>query len=149
MLVLGAGVAGLAALATARRLGAVVTGYDVRTSAAAEVRSLGGGVPRPVHSATCVPRCRRRFRRLLPASSPLRSGPPRQDALQEAVGRFDVVITTAAVPGARAPVLVTADGLKAMRPGSVVVDLAARERRGQRRKARSPRPPSSSAPESP
>jgi NAD(P) transhydrogenase subunit alpha len=118
VLVLGAGVAGLQAIATARRLGAVVEAYDVRAAAAEEVRSLGatfveleldtqegeGGYARQQSDDFL-----RRQRELIGAR----------------VATADAVITTAAVPGRRAPVLVTADMVKAMRPGSVVVDLAA------------------------
>jgi len=119
VLVLGAGVAGLSALGTARRLGAVVTGYDIRPETADEVRSIGA-----------------RFLRLTDAADGSGSGgyaralsqrerEAQQAALQERIGGFDIVISTAQVPGRRPPVLVTRDALKAMRPGSVVVDLAA------------------------
>lgn len=118
VLVLGAGVAGLQAIATARRLGAVVEAYDVRAAAAEEVRSLGarflelglegegeGGVYADERSEEFLGRQR--------------------ELLAERVAASDVVITTAAVPGKRAPVLVTEEMVKAMAPGSVVVDLAA------------------------
>jgi NAD(P) transhydrogenase subunit alpha len=119
VLVLGTGVAGLSALGTARRLGAVVTGYDIRPETADEVRSVGA-----------------RFLRLGDAADGSGTGgyaralspserEAQQAALQERIGGFDIVITTAQVPGRRPPVLVTRDALKAMRPGSVVVDLAA------------------------
>ena len=118
VLVLGAGVAGLQAIATARRLGAVVSAYDVRAASADEVRSLGasfldlglatqegdGGYAR-VQSEEFLAEQRR--------------------ILGEHVGAADVVITTAAVPGRPAPRLVTADMVHAMRPGSVIVDLGA------------------------
>jgi len=118
VLVLGAGVAGLQAIATARRLGAVVEAYDVRSAAADEVRSLGatfveleleaqegaGGYARE-QSADFLRR--------------------QQQLIGEHVAAADAVVTTAAIPGRRAPVLVTAEMVAAMRPGSVVVDLAA------------------------
>lgn len=118
VLVLGAGVAGLQAIATARRLGAVVEAYDVRPSSADEVRSMGatfvdldleslegaGGYAREMGEE----RSRRQRELLTPY-----------------VGASDVVITTAAVPGRAAPLLVTTEMVEAMRPGSVVVDLAA------------------------
>jgi NAD(P) transhydrogenase subunit alpha len=118
VLVLGAGVAGLQAIATARRLGAMVTAYDVRAAAGEEVRSLGatfldleldtqegeGGYAR-VQSEEFLARQR--------------------DMLAAQVGKADVVVTTAAVPGRPAPRLVTADMVAGMRPGSVIVDLGA------------------------
>jgi NAD(P) transhydrogenase subunit alpha len=118
VLVLGAGVAGLQAIATARRLGAVVTAYDVRAAAGEEVRSLGasflelqldsqegeGGYAR-VQSDEFLSRQRH--------------------LLAEQVVKADVVLTTAAVPGKPAPLLVTADMVAGMRPGSVIVDLGA------------------------
>lgn len=115
-LILGVGVAGLQALATAKRLGAKTTGYDVRPEVADQVRSVGaqwldlgidaagdGGYARELTEAE---RARQ------------------QQALQEAIGAFDVVITTALVPGRPAPRLVTAAAVAGMKPGSVVVDLA-------------------------
>ena len=118
VLVLGAGVAGLQAIATARRLGAVVSAYDVRAAAADEVRSLGatfldlgldsqegaGGYAR-VQSDDFLAEQRR--------------------ILGEHIAAADVVVTTAAVPGRPAPRLITADMVHAMRPGSVIVDLGA------------------------
>lgn len=118
VLVLGAGVAGLQAIATARRLGAVVSGYDVRAAAADEVRSLGatfielnletqegtGGYAKS-QSADFASR--------------------QHAALAPYVADADVVITTAAIPGRTAPLLVTEEMVAKMRPGSVVVDLAA------------------------
>lgn len=119
VLVLGAGVAGLQAIGTARRLGAVVTGYDIRPEAEGEITSLGA-----------------QFLRL--GSGPQGSGtggyaraltPEEQRAQQEElarhIARHDVVITTARVPGRRPPLLVTEAALKGMRAGSVVVDMAA------------------------
>lgn len=116
VLVLGAGVAGLQALATAKRLGARTTGYDVRPEVAEQVRSLGaqwldlgleaageGGYAREL---TDEERARQ------------------QQALTEQIKGFDVVITTALVPGRAAPKLVTSEAVQGMKPGSVIVDLA-------------------------
>jgi NAD(P) transhydrogenase subunit alpha len=125
VLVLGAGVAGLQAIGTARRLGAVVTGYDVREAARADIASTGasvlelaaGGAGGAGEGATGAGG----YARELTADEAARQ----QDAMAAAVARFDVVITTAQVPGRTPPVLVTEAALAAMRPGSVVVDLAA------------------------
>ena len=119
VLVLGAGVAGLQALGTARRLGAVVTGSDVREAARGEVTSTGAtfldlGAPASAGTAGG-------YARALDDDEQH----AQQQALAAAIGRFDVVITTAQVPGRRPPVLVPAAALAALRPGSVVVDLGA------------------------
>ncbi len=118
VLVLGAGVAGLQAIATARRLGAVVQGFDVRAAVKEQVESLGahflefdlggdlegeGGYAREL-----TPEQQAR----------------QQELMAEAIGKVDVVITTALVPGRRAPILVTEEAVKLMKPGSVIVDLA-------------------------
>src|SRR6201996_5130588 len=116
VLVLGVGVAGLQALATAKRLGARTTGYDVRPEVADQVRSVGahwldvgieaageGGYARELTDEERA---------------------QQQKALEEAISGFDVVITTALVPGRPAPRLVTAAAVEAMKPGSVVVDMA-------------------------
>ena len=116
VLVLGIGVAGLQALATARRLGAQTTGYDVRPETAEQVRSLGanwldlgieaageGGYARELTDEERA---------------------QQQQALEDAIKGFDVVITTALVPGRPAPRLVTAAAVEGMKPGSVIVDLA-------------------------
>jgi NAD(P) transhydrogenase subunit alpha len=118
--VLGAGVAGLQAIATARRLGAVVSAYDVRAAVKEQVESVGarfvtldmdkdrsedrGGYARAMDDAF--------YRR-------------QRELLTEVVREQDVVITTAAVPGRTAPILITADMVAAMSPGSVIVDIAA------------------------
>jgi NAD(P) transhydrogenase subunit alpha len=118
VLVLGAGVAGLQAIATARRLGAVVTGYDVRDAARADIASTGATVldlPGPAGTGEGG------YARELTADE----AHAQQEALDAAIARFDVVITTAQVPGRRPPLLVSAGALAALRPGSVVVDLAA------------------------
>ena len=118
LLVMGAGVAGLQAIATARRLGAVVSAYDVRTAARDEVKSLG---------ATFLE---------LPLEAQEGSGgyaaaqseeflARQQEMIATHVAASDVVITTAAIPGRKAPLLVTAAMVNAMRPGAVIVDLAA------------------------
>lgn len=121
VLVIGVGVAGLQAIATARRLGAVVSAYDIRPEVKEQVQSLGakfveakievdaraeGGYAKEVSEDT---------KRKL------------QEALAETVAASDVVITTAQVPGKKAPVLVTREMVTRMRPGSVVVDMAAEQ----------------------
>ncbi len=116
VLVLGAGVAGLQALATARRLGAVTTGYDVRPEVAEQVESLGAsfldlGLEAAGEGG---------YARELTAEERAQQ----QQALTDAIKGFDVVITTALVPGRPAPKLVTAEAVQGMKPGSVVVDLA-------------------------
>ena len=120
VLVLGAGVAGLQAVATARRLGAVVTGYDVRPESKGEVESLGARFLE-IPAIPAVTTGSDGYARQLAEAEQL----AQQRALEEGVARADVVITTARVPGGRPPVLVTARALDRMRPGSVVVDLAA------------------------
>ncbi len=119
VLVLGAGVAGLQAIATARRLGAVVQGFDVRAAVKEQVESLGatflefdlGGDLEGAggYAKELTPEQQAR----------------QQELMAEAIGKVDVVITTAAVPGRRAPILVTEKAVELMKPGSVIVDLAA------------------------
>jgi NAD(P) transhydrogenase subunit alpha len=120
VLVLGAGVAGLQAIATARRLGAVVSAYDVRAAAAEQVESVGGrfitleldtaGAEGAGGYAAALDeeRQRRQVELLVPH-----------------VGRSDVVVTTALIPGMRAPLLISEDAVRAMAPGSVIMDVAA------------------------
>ncbi len=120
VLVLGAGVAGLSALGTVRRLGAIATGYDIRPEAADEVRSTGARFL-DLGAAVADGGAAGGYARALS----LDERAAQQAALQARIAEFDVVITTAQVPGRRPPVLVTRDALKALRPGSVVVDLAA------------------------
>ncbi|MEA2188390.1 MAG: H+-translocating transhydrogenase subunit alpha [Solirubrobacteraceae bacterium] len=118
VLVLGAGVAGLQAIATARRLGAQVTGYDVRAAVAEQVKSLGaafleleagkgaegeGGYARELTDEEKA---------------------AQQQELTDKIGTFDIVITTALVPGRPAPRLVSAEAVEKMKAGSVIVDLA-------------------------
>jgi NAD(P) transhydrogenase subunit alpha len=121
VLVLGAGVAGLQAIATARRLGAVVQGFDVRAAVKEQVESLGatflefdlGGDLEGSGGYA---------RELTPEQQELQ-----QRLMAEAIGKVDVVITTALVPGRQAPILVTEEAVRLMKPGSVVVDLAAEQ----------------------
>src|SRR5689334_8894162 len=117
VLVLGAGVAGLQAVATARRLGAVVTGFDVRPVVREQIESLGanwldlgvtGGEAEGGYARELTP-------------EEMQS---QQQALEERIAEFDVVITTAAVPGRAAPRIIPASAVAAMRPGAVIVDLA-------------------------
>jgi len=118
VLVLGAGVAGLQAIATARRLGAVVSAFDVRPAVREQVESLGAtfldvGVSGEETEGGYA-------RELTPEQQAAQ-----QVELQTRIATFDAVITTAAIPGRPAPKLITADAVRAMRPGSVIVDLAA------------------------
>jgi NAD(P) transhydrogenase subunit alpha len=119
VLVLGAGVAGLQAIATARRLGASVSGYDVRPQARAEVASLGAkfvDLPGVVSTQGEDGYARE----LNPDEQRAQRA-----ALNAHIARADVVITTAQVPGRRPPMMITADAVASMRPGSVIVDIAA------------------------
>ncbi|HUZ82168.1 MAG TPA: NAD(P) transhydrogenase subunit alpha, partial [Gaiellaceae bacterium] len=118
VLVLGAGVAGLQALATARRLGAIVSGFDVRPAVREQVESLGatfldlgvqGEETEGGYAAELTPD----------------QQAAQQAELQARIPLFDAVITTAAIPGRPAPKLITAEAVYAMRAGSVIVDLAA------------------------
>ena len=118
VLVLGAGVAGLQAIATARRLGAVVQGYDVRAAVKEQVESLGAtflefDLGEDLEGAGGY------ARELTPEQQQRQ-----QEQMVEAISKVDVVITTALVPGRRAPILVTEEAIKRMKPGSVIVDLA-------------------------
>ena len=120
LLVLGAGVAGLQAIATARRLGAVVSGYDIRSAVREQIESLGakfvvldldtsGGEGQGGYAKAMDEAFYKKQRELLGA----------------VIREQDVVITTAAVPGRKAPILVTAEMTNGMQPGSVIVDIAA------------------------
>ena len=118
VLVLGAGVAGLQAMATAKRLGAIVSAYDVRASSADEVKSMGAtfldlGLDEVEGAGGYA-------REMTPERAKAQ-----QDALKKFISESDVVITTAAVPGRKAPTLVTSDMMNAMKPGAIIVDLAA------------------------
>lgn len=118
--VLGAGVAGLQAIATARRLGAVVSGYDVRPAVKEQVESLGAKfVSMEIEAAAAEDKGG--YAKALGEDFYRRQ----RELLLEVVRQNDVVITTAAVPGKKAPVLITAEMVRAMEPGSVVVDIAA------------------------
>jgi H+-translocating NAD(P) transhydrogenase subunit alpha len=119
VLVLGAGVAGLQAIGTARRLGAIVRGYDVRGAARGEIESLGADFVE-LGTVTGAEGTGGYARALTDDERQAQ-----QRELGRQVARHDVVITTARVPGRRPPELVTEEAVKAMRPGSVVVDLAA------------------------
>jgi NAD(P) transhydrogenase subunit alpha len=120
VLVLGVGVAGLQALATAKRLGARTTGYDVRPEVADQVRSVGAQWLDLGISETITAAGEGGYARELTDEERAQQ----QRALEKAISGFDVVITTALVPGRPAPRLVTAAAVEAMKPGSVVVDLA-------------------------
>jgi H+-translocating NAD(P) transhydrogenase subunit alpha len=119
VLVLGAGVAGLQAMGTARRLGAVVTGYDIRPETRDQVESVGARVLMLESVASGAGEGG--YARALTAAEQA----AQQAELAARIARFDVVITTAQVPGRRPPVLVTAEAVKGMQPGAVLVDLAA------------------------
>jgi NAD(P) transhydrogenase subunit alpha len=118
VLVLGAGVAGLQAIGTARRLGAIVRGYDVRPTARGDIESLGAEFVEVLSIAGAEGDDG--YARALTDDE----RQAQQARLTEQVARHDVVITTARVPGRRPPLLVTEEAVKAMRPGSVIVDLA-------------------------
>ncbi len=118
--VLGCGVAGLEALATSRKLGAVVEAYDVRPAVKEEVESLGGKFVQ-VELAQKDTATAGGYAKELSAEDQQRV----KDLLAAHVAKADVVITTAAIPGRKAPVMVTEAMVKAMKPGSVIVDLAA------------------------
>jgi NAD(P) transhydrogenase subunit alpha len=118
VLVLGAGVAGLQAIATAKRLGAVVSAYDVRPASADEVRSVGATF---VHLDLDTLEGAGGYAREMTQDRAARQ----RELLAPHVAAADVLITTAAVPGRPAPLLVTHAMLAGMKPGSVVVDLAA------------------------
>ncbi|MFY9719370.1 MAG: Re/Si-specific NAD(P)(+) transhydrogenase subunit alpha [Candidatus Cybelea sp.] len=119
VLVLGAGVAGLQAIATARRLGAVVSGYDVRAVVKEQVMSLGAhflefdlGVDAQDAGGYAKELTQEQQER-------------QRQWMVEQIGANDVVVTTALVPGRRAPILITRSAVAAMKPGSVIVDIAA------------------------
>jgi len=118
--VIGAGVAGLQAIATARRLGAVASAYDVRPVAKEQVQSLGGRFIELLIEAKDA-QDERGYARAQGEDFYKRQ----RELLGKVVAESDVVITTAVVPGKKSPVLVTADMVRGMAPGSVIVDLAA------------------------
>jgi NAD(P) transhydrogenase subunit alpha len=119
--VIGAGVAGLMAIATARRLGAVVSGFDIRAAAREQVMSLGASFvgPEPAADAEAAGG----YARAQSAEEQQRT----LEALAKHIKDQDLVITTAQIPGRQAPRLITADMVASMRPGSVIVDLAAEQ----------------------
>ncbi len=120
--VIGAGVAGLQAIATARRLGALVEAYDVRPAVKEQVESLGAKfVELPLETGDSQDKGG--YARAMDEAFYRKQ----RETMARVVAGCDVVIATAAVPGKRAPVLITADMLAAMRPGSVIVDVAAEQ----------------------
>jgi NAD(P) transhydrogenase subunit alpha len=118
VLVLGAGVAGLQAIATARRLGAVVSGFDVRPAVREQVESLGASF---LDLGVVGEQTEGGYAKEL---TPEQQG-EQQRLLEERLPEFDAVITTAAIPGRPAPRLIPAGAVRSMKPGSVIVDLAA------------------------
>ena len=121
VLVMGVGVAGLQAIATAKRLGAIVSATDVRPATKEQVESLGG---------TFVAVMDEEFKNAQTAGGYAKEMSPEYQAKQaaliaETIKKQDIVITTALIPGRKAPVLVTEEMIKTMKPGSVIVDLAA------------------------
>jgi NAD(P) transhydrogenase subunit alpha len=118
VLVIGAGVAGLQAIATARRLGAVTTGFDVRPVVREQIESLGANW---LDLGVTGAEAEGGYARELTAEEM----EAQQKALEGRISDFDAVITTAAVPGRPAPKIIPASAVEAMRPGSVIVDLAA------------------------
>jgi NAD(P) transhydrogenase subunit alpha len=121
VLVLGAGVAGLQAIATARRLGAVVAAYDVRPAAREQVESLGAKFLAVASEETAQAETAGGYAKEMSADYQAAQA----ELLAAEMARTDVVVTTALIPGKPAPVLITADMVAAMPPGAVVVDLAA------------------------
>ena len=121
VLVMGVGVAGLQAIATAKRLGAIVSATDVRPATKEQVESLGG---------TFVAVMDEEFKNAQTAGGYAKEMSPEYQAKQaaliaETIKKQDIIITTALIPGRKAPVLVSEEMIKAMKPGSVIVDLAA------------------------
>ncbi|MCX6513119.1 MAG: Re/Si-specific NAD(P)(+) transhydrogenase subunit alpha [Actinobacteria bacterium] len=117
VLVMGVGVAGLQAIATAKRLGSIVKAYDVRAAAKEEAESLGASF---LDLGVTAEGAGGYARELTPEEQQAQ-----RDALATEVGNSDVVITTAAVPGRKAPILVTAEMVAKMHPGSIIIDMAA------------------------
>jgi len=118
VLVIGAGVAGLQAIATARRLGAVVSGFDVRPVVKEQVESLGAAF---LELGVVGEETEGGYARELSEEEQRRQ----QEELEARIGEYDVVITTALIPGRPAPKLIPQSAIESMRPGSVIVDLAA------------------------
>jgi NAD(P) transhydrogenase subunit alpha len=118
VLVLGAGVAGLQAIATARRLGAVVQGFDVRAAVKEQVESLGAKFVKL--DTDFDAEAEGGYARQLTEEEQQQQ----REKLADVIEKVDIVITTAQVPGKKAPLLITADAIERMAPGSVIVDLA-------------------------
>ena len=117
--IIGAGVAGLQAIATARRLGAVTSAYDMRPAAKEQVQSLGGRfVELPIEAKDA------QDARGYGTAQGEEFYSRQRELLGKVVAESDVVITTAVIPGKKSPILITADMVKSMAPGSVIVDLA-------------------------
>jgi NAD(P) transhydrogenase subunit alpha len=117
VLVIGAGVAGLQAIATCRRSGAMVEGYDVRAAAREQIESLGAKF---VDTGVSADGTGGYARELSDEEKALQA-----EKLTKAVAQADVVITTAAIPGKKAPVIITVDMIKRMKYGAIIVDMAA------------------------
>jgi NAD(P) transhydrogenase subunit alpha len=117
ILIIGAGVAGLQAIATARRLGAIVKGYDVRSATKEQIESLGAKFVDTGVSADGEGGYARELTKEEKASQ--------QAALEKEIANSDVVISTAAIPGKPAPKIIRAEAVRAMKPGAVIIDLAA------------------------
>ena len=120
VLVIGAGVAGLQAIATSKRLGAIVYGYDIRPAVREQVESLGGKFVE-LDIETQQSETTGGYAKQMDDDFYRRQ----REAMQKVIADCDVVITTAAIPGKKAPILVTTEMVEAMAPGSVIVDLAA------------------------
>jgi NAD(P) transhydrogenase subunit alpha len=119
LLVLGAGVAGLQAIATARRLGASVSAYDIRPEVREQIESLGARfVAAPVDESAAAASG---YAKEVSDETQRRQ----QDSLARVVADSDVVVTTAQIPGSPAPLLISSEMVEGMRPGSVIVDVAA------------------------
>lgn len=119
VLVVGVGVAGLQAIATARRLGAIVMGYDVRRAAKEQVQSLGATFVE-VNTETDAETAGGYAQEMSEAYKA-----KEQAKLKEVVSKVDIIITTALIPGRPAPMLISEDMVRGMKPGSVIIDLAA------------------------
>ncbi len=123
MLILGAGVAGLQAIATAKRLGAMIEASDVRPDVKEQIESLGGkfvDVPFETDEEREIARGVGGYARPMPASWMKRQSA----AVAERIKQADIVVSTALIPGRKAPVLITEEMVKSMKPGSVIVDMA-------------------------
>ena len=118
--VLGAGVAGLQAIATAKRMGGIVFGYDLRTACREQVESLGGKFVE-LQIANSNSEDKGGYAKAMDEDFYRQQ----REQLAQTVAQCDVVITTAAIPGRKSPLLVTAEAVRSMQPGSVVIDLAA------------------------